>query len=88
MERISALRLAVIFSGFLAISYTLCVLYGLALPDSYRMYPAWQAWLPGFDRIGWSDYVIGLAEVVLYGAYAALGFVLLRRVVAPGGGEA
>ncbi len=75
-------------SLFLAISYLLCVIYGLLVPGA-PMHPAWSPFLPGFRWISWFDFFLGLVEVLAYGWYAALVFVPLynrfaRRFAAPG----
>ncbi len=74
-------RLSVVVVGwslslFLAVSYLLCVLYGLLVPSA-PMYPAWSSFLPGFEWISWPGFFLGLAEVLAYGWYAALIFVPL-----------
>lgn len=58
-------------SLFLAISFTLCVGFGLLFP-AYSMFPAWQKLLPGFHWIGWGSFSLGLIESYSYGWYAAL----------------
>ena len=81
MIRLSFVRLAAIFAAFLGITYTLCVLYDLVAPASYRMYTAWEGVLPGFEWLSWGSYLIGLTEVLAYGVYAAALYVLLARLV-------
>ena len=61
---------------FSAITFTLCVLWDLALP-AYSMMRVWELVLPGFRGITLASVVLGLGESFLYGVYAALVFVPL-----------
>lgn len=61
---------------FLAVTFVLCVAYGLIFPRD-PMYPAWQALLPGFTWLSWPSFLLGLAESFAYGWYIALIFVPL-----------
>jgi cytochrome c biogenesis protein CcdA len=58
-------------SLFLAITYTLCVLFDLAFPQ-HAMFETWRKLLPGFEWISWKSYFLGLAESYGYGWYFAL----------------
>lgn len=66
-------------SLFLAITFVLCVLWGLAAPPALHMHAAWQDLLPGFTWISWPSFFIGLAGAYLYGWYGALLLVPLYR---------
>ena len=61
---------------FSAITFTLCILWDLALP-AYSMTRVWELVLPGFRGISPASFVLGLGESFLYGVYAALVFVPL-----------
>ncbi len=61
---------------FLAISFVLCVVFGLIFP-SITMYQAWLPLLPGFAWISLSGFVIGLVEAFAYGWFIAILFVPL-----------
>ena len=61
---------------FSAITFTLCILWDLALP-AYSMTRVWELVLPGFRGISPASFVLGLVESFLYGVYAALVFVPL-----------
>ncbi len=63
-------------SIFLAMTYILCVAYGLIFHE-YAMYKAWETLLPGFSWLTWTTFLIGLVETILYGIYVALVFVPL-----------
>ena len=69
---------------FAAISFVLCVIYGLIAPPSLHMTHALEAVLPAFTWLTPAGFVLGLFESFLYGVYAGLVFVpiynaLLRR---------
>lgn len=69
-------------SLFLAISFVLCVLWGLVTPPSLHMHPAWQAMLPGFEWLSWRGFFCGLVGAYLYGWYTAVLLVPLYRMFA------
>lgn len=58
------------FASFSAISFVLCVGYGLLVPAAFH--PAWllEALLPGFKWLSLGSFVLGLIESALYGAVA------------------
>ena len=57
-------------SSFVAISFVLCVGYGLVAPSA--LHAAWllEALLPGFKWLSVSSFALGLIESALYGAWA------------------
>ena len=61
-------------SLFLAITFTLCVLWDLLLPE-YAMYAAWRTLLPGFEWLSWQSFFLGLLESWGYGWFFALVWV-------------
>jgi len=67
---------------FSAITFTLCILWDLALP-AYSMMRVWEMVLPAFRGITPASFVLGLAESFLYGVYAALVFVPLYNWLSP-----
>lgn len=76
-----AIRLPVAALGMslgllLAVTFVLCVAYGLIFPGG-AMYPAWQALLPGFIWLSWPSFLLGLVESFAYGWYIALVFAPL-----------
>ncbi len=58
---------------FLAVTFTLCVGFGLLLPG-WAMHEAWSVLLPGFVWLSWPSFFLGLAESFAYGWYVALIF--------------
>lgn len=59
---------------FAAISFLICVIYGLVTPQSLRMSGFLEQVLPAFEWLSWRGFLLGLAESFLYGAYAGLLF--------------
>lgn len=59
-------------SSFAAISFALCVGYGLLAPSAFH--PSWllEALLPGFKWLSLGSFVLGLIETALYGAWAGV----------------
>lgn len=63
-----------------AITFLVCVVYGLLAPPSLHMAGALEVLLPGFRWLQPVGFLIGLVESFLYGAYAALLFVPLHNL--------
>jgi hypothetical protein len=63
-------------SSFLAVTYILCVLYGLIVSD-VGMHQLLAAMLPGFTWINWTSFLIGLIWSVAFGWYVAVVFAPL-----------
>lgn len=61
-------------ASFCAITFLVCVAYGLVAPESLHMSGALEVVLPGFRWLTPVGFVIGLVEAFLYGAYAGLVF--------------
>jgi hypothetical protein len=59
---------------FFAISFVLCVIYGLITPESLHMHEFLEQVLPAFQWLtGWG-FILGLVESFLYGVYIGLVF--------------
>jgi len=58
---------------FLALTFAICVVFGLLFPGA-TMYQAWLPLLPWVTWISWSSFILGLAEAFLYGWFVALIF--------------
>ncbi|REJ76296.1 MAG: hypothetical protein DWQ47_11855 [Acidobacteria bacterium] len=69
---------------FAAISFVLCVIYGLVTPESIHMHEFLEMALPAFEWLSFWGFMLGLVESFLFGAYAGIVFVpiynLLYRV--------
>ena len=57
----------------LALTYVLCVLFGLWFPEQ-AMHQTWLALLPGVTWLTWPSFFLGLVESFAYGWYVALVF--------------
>lgn len=61
---------------FLAITYTLSVLFDLWVPGA-MLYGSWLRLLPGMHGPSWTGFVFGLAESVVIGWYVAVVFAAI-----------
>ncbi len=60
---------------FAAISFVVCVIYGLIVPQSLHVYQFLEAMLPAFKWLTFWGFFLGLIESFLYGVYVGLVFV-------------
>lgn len=63
--------------SFAAVTFVVCVLYGLVMPESLHMKSILEQVLPAFRWLTWWGFLLGLIESFLYGAYTGLVFVPL-----------
>jgi len=77
-RRLSLRACGMTLGVFLAITYSVCVLWCLAFP-AYDMHRGWEMYFPGFVWLSWPGYFLGLVESFLYGWYVALVYVPLRN---------
>lgn len=69
---------------FSAVTYLLCILYGLIVPETLHMSSLLEGVLPGFRWLSPGAFLLGLGESFLYGIYAGLAFTLIyNRVSRP-----
>ena len=66
-------------SGFLVVSYLICIGFGLLMPEKARMWTAWAPLLPGFEWLTLRGFLSGLICAFAYGWYIALVAVPLYR---------
>ncbi len=59
---------------FAAVSFVLCVVYGLVTPQSLHMHTFLEQVLPAFKWLTWWGFLLGFFESFLYGVYAGLVF--------------
>lgn len=59
---------------FTALSFVVCVLYGLVTPASVHMVQFLEIVLPAFTWISVGSFLLGLVESFLWGAYIGLVF--------------
>lgn len=69
-------------ASFTAISFVLCVGFGLVAPPTFH--PSWllEAFLPGFKWLSLGSFVLGLIEASLYGAWAGVLYSTLYNYFA------
>ncbi len=61
---------------FFAVSFILCVLYGLVVPPRLHGMSAFlEAVLPAFKWLTLGEFLLGLGESFLYGVYIGVVFV-------------
>ncbi len=61
---------------FFTISFVLCVVYGLVVPESlHGMSTFLESVLPAFTWLTFSGFLLGLVESFLYGIYTGVVFV-------------
>ena len=60
-----------------AVSFVVCVLWGLVTPQELHMHEFLELILPAFTWLTWWGFLLGLIESFLYGFYAAIVFVPL-----------
>ena len=73
-SRMSVFPLGMSIATFFAITYILCISYGV-LVSSQGMHQLFPMVLPGFQWITWSSFLLGLVLVFAYGWCVALVFV-------------
>jgi 2TM family of unknown function (DUF5676) len=73
VSRIPIVALGLSLSLFLGLSFALCVLLGLVLPE-FGLHQPWLQFLPGFTWLTWPSFFLGLIESFAYGWYVALIF--------------
>ena len=62
---------------FGAVSFILCVVYGLLVPEALHMKQLLLILLPGFRWLSLGSFALGLVESFLYGVYVGLVYVPL-----------
>jgi hypothetical protein len=66
-------------ASFFAITFVLCVAYGVVVPP--RFHPAWllETVLPGFTWLTATGFLVGIVEAALYGAWAGILYSALHN---------
>jgi len=62
-----------------AVSFVLCVSWGLVTTESLHMHQFLENVLPGFEWLSIRSFFLGLIQSFLWGAYVALVFVPLHN---------
>ncbi len=60
---------------FTAVSFVICVAWGLLTPEALHMHTFLESVLPAFHWISPGAFLLGLVESFLWGAYTGLVFV-------------
>lgn len=60
---------------FAAVSFVVCVLWGLLLPESLHMHGFLELVLPAFKWLSVGSFVVGLVESFLFGVYVGVVYV-------------
>lgn len=63
----------------LAVSFVLCVIWGLVTPDSVHMHEFLELVLPAFRWLTWWGFLLGLVESFLWGFYFGIVFVPIHN---------
>lgn len=58
-----------------AVSFVVCVLWGLLLPEAVHMHGFLELILPGFIWLSWGSAALGFIESFLFGVYAGVVYV-------------
>lgn len=66
---------------FGSVSYVVCIVYGLVVPEPLQMRGFLQAVLPGFRWLTPTGFLFGLVESFLYGAYAGIVYVPIHNAL-------
>lgn len=72
--RVPVVTFGLALSSFIAISFVLCILWGLVIPLGGAHARWLEFFFPGFAWLTPRGFLIGLAESVLYGWYTAVLF--------------
>jgi hypothetical protein len=65
-----------------AVSFVLCVIYGLIVPKALHSVQFLEMVLPGFQWLSPGSFALGLAESFLWGVYVGLVFTPIYNLVA------
>jgi hypothetical protein len=80
ISSLSIKRLGLSLSTFFAISYVICIMGYLLMPDFPVQHEALAIFLPGFKLLSWQSYFLGLVESFAWGWYIAAVFALLYNL--------
>ena len=65
----------------LAISFVICIGWGLVMPESLHMHRFLELVLPGFNWLSVWSFVLGLVESFLFGVYFGLIYVPIHNAL-------
>lgn len=58
-----------------AVSFVVCVVWGMLTPEAVHMHAFLEHILPGFHWLTWWSFLLGLVESFLFGFYVGLVYV-------------
>ncbi len=64
-----------------AVSFVVCVFWGLVTPESLHMHAFLEQILPAFKWLTWWGFLLGLVQSFLYGIYAGLVYVPIYNLL-------
>ena len=64
-----------------AVSFIVCVAWGLVTPESLHMHAFLEQILPGFIWLTWWAFLLGLVESFLFGIYTGVIFVPIHNAL-------
>ena len=64
-----------------AVSFIVCIAWGLVTPESLHMHTLLEQILPGFEWLTWWTFLLGLVESFLFGIYTGAVFVPIYNAV-------
>ncbi len=64
---------------FGAVTFVVCVAYGLLVPKAFHLVQLLEIGLPGFRWLSPGAFALGLVESFLYGAYAGLVYTPIHN---------
>ena len=74
MNKISVLAFGHATSLFVLVTYLLCIVFDLLLPNM-AIHTVWQRLLPGFEWLTLKGFLVGAVGAYLYGWYIAVIWV-------------
>lgn len=80
LATVRVIPLGLTLSSFLLVTYVLCILFGLLVPDIFRMHEAWAPLLPGFEWLTPQGVLFGAIGAYGYGWYIAVLIVPISRI--------
>ncbi len=64
-----------------AISFVVCVVWGLVMPEGLHMHGFLELVLPAFKWLTWWGFLLGLVESFLFGVYTGLIYVPIYNFI-------
>ena len=64
-----------------AVSFVICVIWGLLMPQSIHMHEFLELVLPAFKWLSWWGFLLGLVESFLWGFYAGIVYVPIYNLL-------